>query len=183
VAPPDGYVVRDGTFLAAAHVTGLAALALAHHGDFRNGFGERNAARVDHLFQLIKSSCTPLDLGDPHRTGAGLPEALRLLGPALAGIPALPGEVLNLLDQLTTEMIQAGLVQPVPMPAPETLTRAQPTATPQAGQAGPVGQAGQVGQAGPGIAAAPPGQPALAWLAEEMRNAGLLVEDPPDLLE
>jgi Subtilase family len=168
VAPPDDYTVRDGTSLAASHVTGLAALALAHHGDFRNGFSERNAARVDHLFQLIKSSCTPLDLGDPHRTGAGLPEALRLLGPALTGIPALPGSVLNLLDQLTAEMIQAGLLQPAPMPTPETPARAQTTTAPQAA---------------PGTAPTAPGQTALAWLAEEMRIAGLLVEEPPDLLE
>ncbi|GLW64054.1 hypothetical protein Arub01_22980 [Actinomadura rubrobrunea] len=165
VAPPDGYAVRDGSSLAAAHVTGLAALALAHHGDFRNGFGRRDAARVDHLFRLIKSSCMPLDLGDPHRTGAGLPDAMRLLGPALAGIPGLPSEVLNLLDQLTAEMIQAGLLQPPPMPAPEGQARTRPAAAAARAEQGESGHT------------------ALAWLAEEMRMAGLLVEDPPDLLD
>ncbi|MFI0453895.1 S8 family peptidase [Actinomadura sp. 6N118] len=174
VAPTDSYAVRDGSSLAAAHVTGLAALALAHHGDFGNGFGGRDAARVDHLFRLIKGGCTPLDLGDPHRTGAGLPDALRVLGPALAGIPALPSEVLNLLDQLTTEMIQAGLMQAVPMPTPEAMTRARP-GVPQAAPA--------AAAAAPTERAAVPGQTALAWLAEEMRIAGLPVGGPPDLLE
>ncbi|WP_160146933.1 S8 family serine peptidase [Thermomonospora echinospora] len=174
VAPPDDYTVRDGTSLAAAHVTGLAALALAHHGDFRNGLGrQRGAARVDHLFQLIKSTCTPLDLGDPHRTGAGLPDALRLLGPALAGIPELPSEVLNLLDRLTAEMIQAGLLPSAPTPAPEAATAPVLAAMPPIAP-GP-------GPAAPGQTA--PGQTALAWLAEEMRIAGLLVEGPPDPLE
>lgn len=173
VAPPDGYAVWDGTFLAAAHITGIAALALAHHGDFGNGFSQRNASRVDHLFQLIKNSCTPLDLGDPSRTGAGLPDALRLLGPALAGIPAVPSEVLNLLDQLTTEMIQAGLLQGPPSLTLEGLSQAQAVTPRTLPGTAPPARVEQL---------TAPGRTALAWLAEEMRVAGLL-EEFPDPLE
>jgi subtilisin family serine protease len=173
VAPSDGYAVWDGTFMAAAHITSIAALTLAHHGDFSNSFSKRNASRVDHLFQLIKNSCTPLELGAPHRTGAGLPDALHLLGPALAGIPAVPGEVLSLLDQLTTEMIQAGLLQTLPSLTREGLPHAQAVI--------PQTQPGAAATARAGLLTAP-GRTALAWLAEEMRTAGLL-EEFPDPLE
>lgn len=173
VAPPDSYTAWDGTFLAAAHITGIAALALAHHSDFGNGFSQRNASRVDHLFQLIKNSCTPLELGDPHRTGAGLPDALRLLGPALAGIPAVPSEVLNVLDQLTTEMIQAGLLQAPPSLSREGLPHAQAGVSKTPPGTAPTALAEQL---------TAPGRTALAWLAEEMRIAGLL-EEFPDPLE
>ncbi|SDT56801.1 S8 family serine peptidase [Actinoplanes derwentensis] len=79
--PPSHYAAWDGTSFAAPYVTGLAALLLAHHPDFRGGrFTARDAARVDRLFALIKGSCRPLALGDRHRTGAGLPDAVAALG-------------------------------------------------------------------------------------------------------
>jgi hypothetical protein len=82
--------------MATPHITGLAALVLAHHPDFRTpGLRLRTAARVDRLFQLLKGAATPLDLGDPSRSGAGLPDAVRALGlaptAAAAGTPAAGG--------------------------------------------------------------------------------------------
>jgi len=78
--PPANYAVWDGTSMAASHVTGLAALVLAHHPDFQGPFRVRNAARVDRLFQILIGSAQPLNLGDPRRTGFGLPDVLVALG-------------------------------------------------------------------------------------------------------
>jgi len=94
--PPNNYAVWDGTSMAASHITGLAALVLAHHPDFQGLFKARNAARVDRLFQILRASAQPLNLGDPRRTGFGLPDVLVALGLApgvfanrgiLAGLP------------------------------------------------------------------------------------------------
>jgi hypothetical protein len=65
--------------VAAPHVTGLATLVLAHHPDFQGPFKVRNAARVERLFQILRQSARPLNLGDPNRTGAGLPDAINAL--------------------------------------------------------------------------------------------------------
>ena len=75
---PDGYAVCDGTSLAAAHVTALAALVLAHHGDFRSGFASRDLQRIERLFQILKGTAQPI--GAPWQTGAGLPNAAQALG-------------------------------------------------------------------------------------------------------
>lgn len=78
--PPDSYAAWDGTSMATPHITGLAALVIAHHPDFKGPYQLRNEARVERLFQLLKGSAVPLDLGDPMRTGFGLPDAPRALG-------------------------------------------------------------------------------------------------------
>jgi subtilisin len=75
---PDGFAICDGTSLAAAHVSALAALILAHHGDFRGSFARRDFQRVERLFQILKGTAQPI--GHPWQTGAGLPDAARALG-------------------------------------------------------------------------------------------------------
>lgn len=77
---PNNYAVWDGTSMAASHVTGLAALVLAHHSDFQGPFKAHNAARVDRLFQILRAAAQPLNLGDPRRTGFGMPDVLVALG-------------------------------------------------------------------------------------------------------
>jgi subtilisin len=78
--PGGGYAAADGTSAAAAHVTGLAALVLAHHPVFQEGsFKLRSEQRVQALFELIRASAVP-HFPDPQRGGAGVPDLARIPG-------------------------------------------------------------------------------------------------------
>ena len=85
---PGGFQPRSGTSVAAAHVTGLAAMILAHHPMFQGPLRARTQQRVAALFATIRSLCVPYVFG-----------SLR----AVAGIPRING-----LAQILRPSIQHG---------------------------------------------------------------------------
>ncbi|MFE0654552.1 S8 family serine peptidase [Streptomyces sp. NPDC059534] len=79
-APGGGYTPADGTAIAAAHVTGLAALLLAHHDHLRTHATPHTPARTSQLYTLLRTACRPVFAADPARTGAGITDAPTALG-------------------------------------------------------------------------------------------------------
>jgi subtilisin len=122
--PPSSYGPLSGTGTAAAHVTALAALILAHHPLFRLEPGRpgvtRDSARPARLLEIIKGSCRPLPQLDPARTGAGMPDVAVALSvapwgaypplsmPYPAVAPAADGG--TALEPLSAAMWAAGLM-------------------------------------------------------------------------
>jgi hypothetical protein len=126
--PPASYGPLSGTGAAAAYVTALAALILAHHPVFRAGPGEprvtRDAARPARVMEIIKGSSRPLPQLDPARIGTGIPDAavalsiapwgahppLSLIYPA--SVPSPDG--MTPLEPLNAAMAAAGLLPAEP---------------------------------------------------------------------
>ncbi len=91
--PGGGYLAADGTSGAAAHVTGFAALVLAHHPLFQQDgvFTVRTEQRVHAVLELIQASAMPHFL-DPQYVGAGVPDLSRVPGSLSFGMGAPNGE-------------------------------------------------------------------------------------------
>ena len=127
---PGGFAPLSGTSVAAPHVTGLAALLLAHHPAFVGPLRARNSQRVAALFNTIRSMCVPYGFG-PLRVGAGLPRlhgfervlqptpepgrwaagAYVAAGAPLGGAPFAPPVVEPLYVQASSLVAQAWPVQ------------------------------------------------------------------------
>ncbi|MGP4092129.1 S8 family serine peptidase [Streptomyces sp. KR55] len=93
-SPQGGYTALDGTGTASAHIAGLAALVLAHHEDFHGQLLPRGPGRVQHLFDIISTSCRQLAApgsAEAARVGRGMPDALVALGlvPGVQLAPAM----------------------------------------------------------------------------------------------
>ncbi|MBP1203686.1 subtilisin family serine protease [Duganella sp. 1411] len=105
--PPNNFAAWDGTSMATPHITGLAALTLAHHPDFQTPqYKARGAERVERLFQILRASARRVSLGDQSRIGFGLPDALVAVGlQTLSGQTAQPA--------MAPQNVMGGMMSPL----------------------------------------------------------------------
>jgi subtilisin family serine protease len=183
--PSDDFGAWDGTSMAAPHVTGLAALVLAHHPDFKGEYQARDARRVERLFQIVKESSAPLQFGDPSRVGAGLPNApraLRLGDTVTAGITSglstggstLPDTSIEALKQLLGLLVRASARgEPVAASSGATGTTPPFAPDPRRSASGAASTGATVAR-GPAYTGGLGGDPSPDELRNAMRRAGLL---------
>jgi subtilisin len=125
---PGGFEPQSGTSMAATHVSGVAALLLAHHTAFQGPLRARNQQRVAGLFSLIRSMSVPYVFG-AGSAGAWLPR-LHGLEQLLQPNAEAPGERRG----ASAGNGQAALAIPVPPPAVSGVLVGAPATRIPAGQ-------------------------------------------------